>query len=99
MAVLQGRSSGAFACRVVYGTKALKIVKRQTVDLIIQHTPHLHQMGLARPTRFDLDCIATLPWNEEFFGCWTGYRSPVIGTLTEHYIREYAYIMMKRQSV
>jgi hypothetical protein len=69
------------------------------VDLIVQHTPHVHQMGLARPTRFDLDCVATVPWNEQFFGCWTGNTSPVIGTLTEDYIKEYAYLMMKRASV
>jgi hypothetical protein len=99
LAVLQGKTSGTYACKVAYGTKELKIIKRQTIDLIVQNTAHVHQMGLARPTRFDLDCIATLPWNEEFFGCWTNRESPVIGSLTEDYIREYAFVMMKRQSV
>src|SRR5438128_147580 len=86
--VLQGVSSKTYACRVAFGTKELKIIKRQAVDLIIQHAAHVKQMGLARPTRFDLDCVATLPWNEQFFGCWKGYKSPVIGALTEEYIRE-----------
>lgn len=99
LTVLKGMTSRLFACKVAYGTKELKIIKRQSLDLIIQHTPHVHQMGLARPTRFDLDCVSTLPWDEEFFGCWTGCTSPVIGSLTEDYIKEYAYLMMKRASV
>jgi hypothetical protein len=56
-------------------------------------------MGLASPTRFDLDHVATLPWNEEFFGGWSGHQTPTIGSLTEEYIREYAFLMMKRLSV
>jgi hypothetical protein len=99
MKVLRGKTSGTFACQVAYGTKELKIIKRQALDLIIQNTAHVNQMGMARPTRFDLDCVATLPWNEDFFGCWQGKHSPVIGSLTEHYIREYAFLMMKRTSV
>jgi len=99
LTVLQGKITGAFACKVAYGTKELKIIKRGTVDLVIQHPPHVQQLGLVRPTRFDLDCVATLPWNEEFFGCWGGHQSPVIGSLTEDHIREYAFLMMKRQSV
>jgi hypothetical protein len=98
LAVLQGKSSGTYACKVAYGTKELKIIKRGAIDLIIQHGPHVKQFGLARPTRFDLDCITTLPWNEEFFGCWIGRKTPVIGSLTEDYIKEYAFLMMKRQS-
>lgn len=94
--VFQGKRSGAFACRVAYGTKTLKIIKRQTVDLIIQQPD---EVGLPRPTRFDLDRILDLPWGLPFFGCWPGYSSPKIGALTEKFIREYAFIMIKRQSV
>ncbi len=97
--MLQGKKTGTFACKVAYGTRELKIIKRGEVDLIVQHPPHIQQFGLPRPTRFDLDCVATLPWNEEFFGCWAGHQSPVIGSLTEDYIREYAFLMMKRHSV
>jgi hypothetical protein len=98
IAVLQGQTTGAYACKIIYGTKELKIIKRGAVDLIIQHTLHVKQLGLTRPTRFDLDCVATLPWNEDFFGCWPGYQSPVLGALTEEYIREYAFLMIKRLS-
>jgi hypothetical protein len=96
---LQGQTTGTYACKVAYGTKELKIIKRGAVDLIIQHTPHVRQMGLVRPTRFDLDCVATLPWNGDFFGCWRNQQSPAIGSLTESYIRDYAFLMMKRLSV
>lgn len=95
LAVLQGKSSGSFACRVAYGTKTLKIIKRQAVDLIIQNP---QEAGLPRPTRFDLDRIGTFPWMPPFFGCWQGYQSPKIGSLTESHIREYAYIRIKRDS-
>jgi hypothetical protein len=95
---LQGESTGAFACRVAYGTKILKIIKRQTVDLIIQSTSDLAQIGLPRPTRFDLDRIVTLPWEPPFFGCWSGYATPKIGALLEAHIKDYAYLMMKRHS-
>lgn len=95
LTVLQGKSSGAFACRVAYGTKILKIIKRQGVDLIIQDPS---DVGLPRPTRFDLDRVVTLPWAPPFFDCWTGYTSPKIGALTEKHIRDLAWISFKRQS-
>jgi hypothetical protein len=95
--VLRGKTSGKIYCNIAYGTKQLKITKRGKVDLIIQNANHISQLGLARATRFDLDCVATeLPWNEEFFGCWSGKSSPIVGALTENYIREYAYLMLRR---
>jgi hypothetical protein len=97
--VLQGQKTGNFACRVAYGTTVLKITKRKDVDLIIQQRNDLSQIGLPRPTRFDLDRIVTLPWQPPFFGRWSGYASPKIGSLTETYIREYAWLMQKRSSV
>jgi hypothetical protein len=70
------------------------------LDLIIQNAADLNQFGLVRATRFDLDNIArALPWTAEFFGCCTGYRTPVIGSLTKDYIKTYAYLMMSRGSV
>lgn len=98
-AVLRDEESGRFACRLVYGTTSLKIVHRQHLDLIIQNTVDLDQVGLARATRFDLDNTAVLPWASEFFGRWAGYATPRIGALTETYIRDYAFLMMKRRSV
>jgi len=98
IAVLQGKKSGHFACRVAYGTKKLKIVQRQHLDVIIQNAGHLRQFGLGRATRFDLDYVSSLPWLSDFFGCWSNYPTPVIGALTEIYIREFAYLMMRRQT-
>jgi hypothetical protein len=66
--------------------------------LIIQNVTDLTQIGLARATRFDLDTTITLPWTNEFFSCWTGYRTPRIGALTEAYIKEYAFLIMRRYS-
>lgn len=95
--VFRGKKTGKFYASVVYGTKQLKIAQRKSRDIIIQNAYHLSQLGLHRATRFDLDHIATeLPWNTEFFGTWSGRRSPTIGSLTENYIQQYAYRMMKR---
>src|SRR5947209_5692872 len=80
--VLRGKKSGGFYCNVAYGTKTLKFLKRQHLDLIIQNAEDLRHLRLYRATRFDLDLIAVeLPWTPDFFGCWSGYASPVIGTL------------------
>lgn len=76
----------------------LKIGRRQHLDVIVQHHPHIDMFGLACATRFDLDNLATLPWNDAFFGCWTGYQSPVLGTLTEWYQRDFAFKMVNRRS-
>lgn len=99
MAVFQEQSSKAFACHVAFGTKNLKLLDRQHLDVIVQNAAHLRQFGLYIATRFDLDYTITLPWTEEYFGCWNGFRSPTIGKFTEDYIKDFAYLMMRRQSV
>lgn len=96
--VLQNEQTMQYACDVAFGTKNLKLTSRQHLDLIIQNAEHLRQLGLYRATRFDLDNVVTLPWNEEFFGCWTNRGSPVLSSLTEDYLKEYAYLMLKRGS-
>lgn len=98
--VLKGTSSGSIACKVAFGTKNLKIVQRKNRDLIIQNSTHLNEIGLPLATRFDLDerNLVILPWTEEFFGCWTGYKHPKIGALLEVYIKDYAYCMMLREN-
>lgn len=99
--VLKGRTSGKFALRVAYGTRNLQVARRSKVDLIIQNHRHLNDVGLPTATRFSLNeaDIVALPWAEEFFGCWHGHSHPIIGSLTETYIRDYAYCMALRQSV
>ena len=98
VSVHKGNKTGAYACRIAYGTKNLKIIDRRHLDIIIQNARHLPMLGLHRATRFDLDHIIMLPWTKEFFGCWSGNASPRIGALIETYIREYAYLMMRRGS-
>jgi len=48
------------------------------------------------PTELDPRNIVALPWTPEHFGCWQGYSTPIIGSLTEPYVKEYAYLMMLR---
>jgi hypothetical protein len=90
---------GEYACEVVFGTKHLKIMQRQFLDVIVQNHEHMTDFGLAMATRFDLDSHATLPWTPQFFGCWRGKRSPVIGSLTSDYVKDYAFKMLRRLSV
>ncbi len=96
--VLQSKSSGLHAVEVYFGTKNLKTQSRKGSDLIIQNTSDLDEIGLAMATRFDLadTSFARLPWNPSYFGCWTGYDTPIIGFLPESYQKEYAYCRMNR---
>lgn len=98
VSVLKGKQTGRFACRIAFGTKNLKIIDRSHLDVIVQKAEHLPILGLHRATRFDLDHIVMLPWSREFFGCWSGNPTPRIGAFTESYIKEFAYLMMRRGS-
>jgi len=97
--VLQGKTTGNIACRVAYGTKNLKFSLRKHLDIIVQNSTHIDEMGLAMATRFVLDPedIIDLPWTTEFFECWEGLSHPKIGTLMETYMRDYAYCMAMRE--
>ena len=97
--VYQGRKTGTFACEVAFGTKSLKIMRRQHVDLIVQNAVDLRLLGLATATRFDLDRILKLPWSEKYFGCWSTRTTPFLGSLTDVYVKEYAYCMMVRSQM
>lgn len=97
--VLRESSSGAIACRVAFGTKHLKIIRRAHLDIIVQNANDLSSFGLPMATRFDLDSIIALPWTPEYFGCWSHRSHPKIGTLTEVYIRDYAFKMLLRGSL
>lgn len=94
--VLQGNATGRYACRVCYGTTNLKLLRRLDKDVIVQNASHIDQFGLKKATRFDLDTVLILPWNNRFFGFWAGYSTPVIGSLTEVYVRDFAFKMMRR---
>jgi hypothetical protein len=97
--VQQNRETESYACAVVFGTKQLKLTRRGHLDIIIQNHEDIIAFGLGMATRFDLDSPVRLPWSTQFFGCWSGRRSPVIGHLTIEYVRDYAFKMLKRGSV
>lgn len=96
LSVLRGKTTGAWAVRVAYGTSTLKLMQREHLDLIIQNATDMRLMGLAKATRFDLDEVVTLPWTRTHFGCWSGYQSPLIGTLLTEYAKDLAWLMLKR---
>ena len=68
------------------------------LDLLVQDAADLALFGLPVPTRFDLDARnrVTLPWTPEFFDCWRDRDHPRIGSLTEPYMRELAWLMARR---
>ena len=97
--VLRLHASDQIACIVAFGTSQLKLARRLGLDLIVRRLADLDEIGLPTATRFDLDTLALLPWDDRFFGCWSGFTTPVTGQLTEPCIKEYAYLMMRRFSV
>lgn len=96
LSILRDKGTGAIALRIAYGTSVLKLTRRLGVDLIIQNAVDMRIMGLPKATRFDLDEQVDLPYSTEFFACWEGYKTPVIGQLTEDYAKELAWLMYKR---
>lgn len=98
--VLRSKLSGEIAVELTYGTKNLKTWARIDKDIIIQNTTDLDEMGLAVATRFNLDDDHRIirPWKPPHFDCWSNQRTPKIGSLLVDYQKEYAWIMMRRQS-
>lgn len=90
---------GTKGCVVVFGTKHLKLAKRLHLDIIVGNSADIEQFGLSVATRFDLDSPVPLPWHPDAFGCWSGRSHPRIGTLSEKFIRDYAFKMLSRRSV
>ncbi len=97
--VYRDKATGAYAVRVAYGTTTLKLMQRGHIDLIIQNAAELRIIGLPMATRFDLDNTVMLPWTPTYFGCWSGYPSPLIATLTEDYVKELAWLFTKRAAL
>lgn len=96
--VYQDTQTGKYACEIVYGTKNLKLLTRKDKDLIVQNFTDMQEVGLPVATRFALDGNkrVVLEWCELNFKPWSQYRTPKIGRLTDHYQRDYAWLMMKR---
>lgn len=95
--VLRNRKSGDFACEVAYGTSNLKVGQKLLDDVIIQNMGDLNAIGLLQATRFVLNPMqrVILPWTTQHFGCWSGYTSPRLGTLTTDYQKDFAFAMMR----
>jgi len=74
-----------FLVEVYFGTKNIKHVKRARIDLIVQNAADMDAMNLAYATRFDLAESVMLPWDEESFGPWRGFPSPVLSFLDDDY--------------
>ena len=76
--VYEPKNGNGWFIEVADGTSKLKFPQRAHLDLIIQNLSDLHDMGLAKATRFGLNKadIVTLPWTPEFFGCWSDMDSP-----------------------
>lgn len=72
--------------QLVYGTTTLKLQNRKN-DFFITKQAEMDYCGLWRATRFDLDCIAWIPWADEWFETLQGYSSPVIGHLSHNSIK------------
>jgi len=98
--VFKDRKGGGFFLQLTYGTSNLKFPQRAGADLIIQNASDLRDIGLPRATRFNLDdeAIIMLPWTPEFFGCWNGMDTPYLGSLTEEYLKELAWLWFRRKS-
>ena len=100
-AVYADEAKAVFACEIAFGTKRLKTLSRGDIDLIIQNSTDLDEMGLAVATRFDLDSATrvVLEWNDTNFKPWTGYNTPKIGALTLPYQKDYVWLMAKRNAI
>jgi hypothetical protein len=98
--VFKDKAGGGWFIEVAYGTSNLKFTQRSHLDLIIQNASDLRDMGLAKATRFNLNKgdVVVLPWTPEFFGCWSDMDSPYIGTLTEDYLKDLAWLLFRRAS-
>ena len=98
--VLSNSVTGQFACEVAYGTSKMASVHRGDY-IVVHNTSDLDAMGLAMATIFAMDVAkrVTLPWSDQFFGCWSGNKSPRIGTLTTEYQKEFAFILMHQRKV
>jgi hypothetical protein len=72
--------------QLVFGTTTLKMTSRR-FDFFVTKQSEMDSCGLYRATRFDLDCVAWIPWASEWFDVLPGYSSPVIGHLTANGIK------------
>jgi hypothetical protein len=69
--VLRDRDLPCWGLDVFFGTSSnLKLEERGNIDFIIQDAKAAQNMGLDRPTRFDVGRWIALPWCDDFFRQW-----------------------------
>lgn len=73
---------GRYSVQVAYGTSNLKTDSRP-YDFRVHNFRAMQYAGLSQATRFDLDCIKWLMWDDEWFVSpnTAVYHTPVIGCL------------------
>ena len=83
--VAADEKTGLFFCRVAYGTSQ-RISQAKDTDLVVGNITELNNLGLKKATRFVINSgrhMVILPWTEEFFRPWTGYKTPILSCLPE----------------
>lgn len=83
------------AVEVTYGTSRIREAEFP-YDLVIQNFASIEACGLPRATRFQLDKTILLPWNDTFFECRDGFKTPVIGQLDQLAVMQLEAIKAKR---
>lgn len=93
------KQTGDIACKVAYGTKNLKTLTRGAEDFIVSNISLMNQLGLKYPTRFVLHPESNrmwMPWKRPHFEPWSGYDSPVIGSMDEDSAKEIVWRLASR---
>ena len=83
--------------QVIYGTTNLKRMQRRG-DFYVTNVAEMDICGLNQATRFDMDRIGWIPWADEWFETLPTYSSPIIGHLSQHFIKLLQYELGRRQA-
>lgn len=88
-----------YSVQVAYGTSTLKTDERPA-DFIVMSAVNLCYAGLAQATRFDLDRIKWLMWDDDWFipQCKEQHDTPVIGRLPQEEIEDLRRLLKIRRS-
>lgn len=88
-----------FSVQVAFGTSTLKTDQRPA-DFIVMSAVNLCYAGLYQATRFDLDKIKWLMWDDEWFipQCPERHETPVIGRLPQEEIEDLRRLLKIRAS-
>lgn len=91
--------SNRSALVVSYGTTKLKLGVRDKIDLVIQNSEQITNLGLTSATRFDLDHMNIIPWSAEFFAAPPHSTDIVTGALTDDQIERFRKKLRRREAI